>query len=420
MAVVKKSADDLLSVERSGAASYTSFEGNIIEAQPNTLRLDHNMESFSFSTVNLPITSGTKTFPVTYKYPVGSFVRATASSTNFMIGEVVASTESTVTISVTDQGYTGSGYFGIWFLIEVKGLLSEPEAINYVTNSLDPFDQRIQLTSGYYTISFYGSGSVTLSTAVNKVVEGNTAGQIRTENTFHTTGGFVDITITGEVAYLQIERGEFATSWIPSTSSVGYRGKEIISLRKIIGALEDQTATITIDAEGLNRGRRGVVSDSTFLSLRSNGNTEAYNVGVYSSEKNNLSSDDPRGIYLQVNKVVAGERISISDNWHHFMGLRLAIGLNETGMNISLNGGSVVSEITDLPSGFSKMIIGSYNGDESINSWIKSIRFKSAYSEVELVSLSQTLDDRTITSLFNSGESNAVAGAEGMVTGGYN
>jgi hypothetical protein len=102
--------------------------------------------------------------------------------------------------------------------LECKGLLCEVSRKNFVLNSSTGSTQTIALTSGSYTLSFYGTGTVTLTGTASGTKVGTGAFPTRSTLTFTATTGNVIVTVSGTVQYMQIESGTFASSWIPTGS----------------------------------------------------------------------------------------------------------------------------------------------------------------------------------------------------------
>lgn len=106
-----------------------------------------------------------------------------------------------------------------------KGLLIEETRKNLFLNSLidgtNLSTQIVTTTATATTISFYGTGSVVLSGTHSATVNGLGAYPTRTTYTFTPTAGALTATVSGTVQYAQIEAGAFATSFIPTDSTVG-------------------------------------------------------------------------------------------------------------------------------------------------------------------------------------------------------
>jgi hypothetical protein len=94
------------------------------------------------------------------------------------------------------------------------GLLMEPARTNLFLNTATPATQSITVTGVTHTLSFTGSGSVTLSGAFTGVLEG-TGATDRVTLTFKPGVGTLTLTVAGTIVRPQLEVGAYATSHIP-------------------------------------------------------------------------------------------------------------------------------------------------------------------------------------------------------------
>ena len=97
-------------------------------------------------------------------------------------------------------------------------MLIEEQRTNVFLNSTAPATQSFTTTASPYTISFYGSGSITLSGSYVAVVTGSNA-LIRTTLTFTPTALPLVMTVAGTITKPQLELGSFATSYIETAGS---------------------------------------------------------------------------------------------------------------------------------------------------------------------------------------------------------
>lgn len=104
-----------------------------------------------------------------------------------------------------------------------RGILIEESRINALANSLLDgtvlSTQNVTVTAAARTLSFYGTGTVTLSGAHSATVVGAGAYPTRTTLTFTPSAGTLTLTVTGTVQYANLETGLFATSFIPTTTA---------------------------------------------------------------------------------------------------------------------------------------------------------------------------------------------------------
>ena len=100
----------------------------------------------------------------------------------------------------------------------LKGLLIEEARTNVLLNSAALSTQGVAVTAQAYTLSFYGTGTITTSGAATGALVGTGAGQ-RVSQTFTPTAGTLTCTVTGSVLNAQLEAGSFVTSAIVTTAA---------------------------------------------------------------------------------------------------------------------------------------------------------------------------------------------------------
>jgi hypothetical protein len=115
-----------------------------------------------------------------------------------------------------------------------KGLLIEDQQTNFLLNStIDGASlstQSVTVDGGFYTISFYGTGTIALTGAFVATVTGTGVYPNRQTLTFRPIAGILVCTVTGSVQYAQLEIGSFASSYIPTAASVALRRKDFASM----------------------------------------------------------------------------------------------------------------------------------------------------------------------------------------------
>lgn len=130
-----------------------------------------------------------------------------------------------------------------------RGVLIEPAATNLVVGSDAPATQNITVTAQQYTISIYGTGSVTLSGAYAGTLTGASAYPTRTTLTFTAAAGTLTLT-PSSAARVQLETGPVATSYMPTAGSAVTRVADQLSITGADFARIYRPDEITVVARG--------------------------------------------------------------------------------------------------------------------------------------------------------------------------
>jgi hypothetical protein len=182
------------------------------------------------------------------------------------------------------------------------GLLVEPSGTNLLLNSATLSTQDVPVTFQWYTLSFFGGGSISLSGATTATLPG-TGTKTPAVMQFAPSAGTLTLTVSGSVLNAQLEVGQFATSYIPTTSATATRAQDVATFLLPDGF---PTVTSTWSANIIPQGYPfendgmifGATSGATPLVLYHGGTAGAYLNGVLNT------AIGPLAINAALNKIV--------------------------------------------------------------------------------------------------------------------
>jgi hypothetical protein len=175
----------------------------------------------------------------------------------------------------------------------LNGLLIEEARTNVLLNSATLVTESVTVTAQAYTLSFYGTGTITLSGASTAgPLVGTGAFPARVSLTFTPTAGTLTLTVTGSVLSAQLEAGAFATSYIATTAAAVTRSQDIL-LMAPASFVNTSNGTLSIELipTQTSSGSIGGLAGSTGFS-------------------DSFYSGFEVGGWLQSNQIVAGSGVS--------------------------------------------------------------------------------------------------------------
>lgn len=149
--------------------------------------------------------------------------------------------------------------------------LFEPQSTNIYLNSETLVTQDVTTLASVYTVSFYGTGSITFSGTHTGSLVGTSVSD-RVSLTFTATAGTLTSTITGLVSNGQCENLSYATSYITTAGSQTTRNQDICNNGGGLASINSTEGTLYFEGAALS-------DDGTFryvsLSDGTNQNTVA-------------------------------------------------------------------------------------------------------------------------------------------------
>jgi len=245
-------------------------------------------------------------------------------------------------------------------------LLVELQSTNLYLNSATLATQNISTTASIYTVSFYGTGTITFSSSYVGSLAGAGAA-VRVSKTFTATAGTLTSAISGTVTEGQCENLTHPTSYIPTNGTTETRLEDNI-YNDTLNYSGDYTIFFEIDrlinyGGGSTPVLKIVDSLGNVVSLYTNGNQSRYNIYL---------SDDGGYIYgYGNNSSVVGVN-------------KLAISLENDIIKFYVNGVAIGDTYSTIYRGLSSINLLSNQVSKSIFS-IKA--FKKALTDQQLMDL---------------------------------
>lgn len=132
----------------------------------------------------------------------------------------------------------------------LKGFLAEGPRTNDVLNSAVMVTQDISVGVMARTVSFTGTGNITLSGTFSATLFG-TGTNDKVSLTYTPTTGTLTLVVSGDVKFAQDEIGEFASSWIPTSGSPVIRQIDLLTYTTMDN-FDESEGTAIVTAEMLS------------------------------------------------------------------------------------------------------------------------------------------------------------------------
>lgn len=253
-----------------------------------------------------------------------------------------------------------------------RGLLIEEQRTNLLLNSASLSTQSVTVSAVAYTLSFYGTGTVTLSGASTAgPLVGSGAFPTRSTLTFTPTAGTLTLTVTGTVQYAQLEAGSFATSYISTTGAAETRSADLALVNTLSpwfnlneGVLYVQATWPVSAASGILIRAGAALSDGTTNnrvivgrgSAADNARGQVASGGVI---QNGTGGQSVAGVFASSNTA------------------KLALSYATDNITFATNGSvSSATPPSSVPLGIDRLSIGNRydtNAGSSINGWVQRI-----------------------------------------------
>lgn len=297
-------------------------------------------------------------------------------------GDMSFTRATTATISSTRTNSSGvienvaNGVPRLNYSGSVPSILLEPQRTNTVLNSATVVTQTITTTAVANTLSFYGTGTITLSGTFAGTLVGTGASN-RVTLTFTPTAGSLVLTVSGSCTNGQLEVGSYATSYIPTTSTVT-RNQDLASVSSISSLIGQTEGVMFIESAAL-------ANDLTdrIISI-SDGTTLNRIILYYSTSSNNIAVAMVSGGTV----VIPGISYNVSDETQF---AKIAVRYSNTlGVSLWVNGlNRNNSVVTTLPISMTKFSFDrATSGNNPFFAKVKSAQlYKTYLTDAEMASL---------------------------------
>lgn len=234
-----------------------------------------------------------------------------------------------------------------------RGLLLEEARTNLFLNSATGVTQSCTVTNVAHTLSFYGTGTITLTGTSTAGPLVGTGARSRVTLTFTPTAGSLTLTVSGSATNVQLEIGSFATSPIVTVGSTVTRAADVCSVATSAFAFNALQGTLLAAFTPM-----GVTGLQTAIYLDDGTNNERMGIRASSAALAGVVVD---GGVSQA--TVSGGTLTAAATKAAF-----AYKLND--IALSVNGGAVTTDTSATLPTVTNLLIGTrLTGSESLSGW---------------------------------------------------
>jgi len=173
--------------------------------------------------------------------------------------------------------------------LAAKGLLIEEARTNLFLNSATGVTQSVTVTAAAHTLSFFGTGTITLTGTSTAGPLVGTGAANRVTLTFTPTAGALTLTVSGSCTNVQLELGSFASSPIVTVGSTVTRAADVATITTLgpwysstAGALVAEYSLLYVKPTGLQIAAQldDATPSTNRIGLFAVGSTGAANVSI--------------------------------------------------------------------------------------------------------------------------------------------
>lgn len=248
--------------------------------------------------------------------------------------------------------------------LAARGLLMEEQRTNLLLNSATLSTQNVTVTAIPYTLSFYGTGTITLSGASTAGPLVGTGVSNRVSLTFTPSAGTLTLTVSGSVTQAQIEAGSFATSYIPTLGFIAVREADVATVSTSAFPYSGTEGTIVLNAAAIG-GFSG--SNNAFVSLNNGTVFNASTIYLSGTTPNALSNTSGAA---QASLSMAAVTVSASQAF------KVAFAVKLDDFAATANASTVQTDtLGSVPLSVNALELGAYATNLKMNGWIRQITY---------------------------------------------
>jgi hypothetical protein len=245
------------------------------------------------------------------------------------------------------------------------GLLVEEQRSNLLLNSATLSTQSVTVDAAANTLSFYGTGTVTLTGVSTAGPLVGTGANDRVSLTFTPIVGVLVLTVSGSVTNAQLETGAFPTSYIPTTAAAVTRSADVASITDSAFSSwyrQDEGTVFVIGST------KGVAASSAFIQF--DDTTASERIGLRRTQtQDRLACIIVDGGATQANNSI------VSPAFIDGATGRCALAFASNNVNISFNGALSTLDTTATIPTVTQATIGTGVGASYINNCISRITY---------------------------------------------
>lgn len=254
-------------------------------------------------------------------------------------------------------------------------ILLEPQRTNRLLNSATVVTQTITTTAVANTLSFYGTGTITLSGTFSGSLVG-TGTSNRVSLIFTPTVGNLVLTVSGTCTNGQLETGSYATSYIPTVASTVTRNQDLASVSGVTSLIGQTEGVMFIESAAL-------YDDLTNRIVALSDGTTANRIYISYNPNSNLITS----FVVVANTTIITLTYTITDTTQF---AKIAVRYSNTlGVSLWVNGVNRASSVlTTLPTSISRLGFDNGVGAILYFSKVKSAQlYKTYLTDAEMASL---------------------------------